>query len=402
MGVYDTVRAAIMTPTRGGNGINVKLEGPVGIGKTAIISEVAESVNAHLEILTLSLMESVEANGHPFLDEVVQVGADGKPHKRRQMSYATPAWALRAAQAERAVIYLDELNMAAPSTFAAFMRVVNERHCGSFDLGPGVRFVAACNPTDVAQAAGGVDLPMALANRFCHLSAGLPEFGEWANWLSLGEGKDTAKVVDIEALEAKIEAEWADRYAAASGEVIGYLAARPSARLVIPNAGDPGASGAFPTPRSWEMFTRARASSVIHGLSGEDAHAFESGCIGKSHTAEFRTWLVDQDLPNAREWLAGSIEFANDARRLDRTQAFLIAAAIEWARMPKGKRQKELERIVGFYGSFSGRRDILVASAGLLSGGGVNEVKDEILALPLEHKKIVASIGALRLDAGKA
>jgi hypothetical protein len=240
---------------------------------------------------------------------------------------------------------------------------------------------------------------MALANRFCHLDVGLPEFGDWAAWLSLGEGKEVDSVDNSEATEAKVAEQWPDAYAKASAEIIGYLAARPGARSVQPSPNDSTASGAWPSPRSWEMLTRARASSRVHGLSTEDTHAFEAGCIGKAHVAEFRTWLADQDLPNSQDWLAGKIEFEPDPRRLDRTQAFLIGAAIEWARMLKGKRQKELERLIGFFGSFNGRRDILVASAQLLSGSGVHEIKDEILALPLEHRKTIAGIGSLRTEA---
>lgn len=393
MGVYDIVKAAILTPTRNGFGIPVKLEGGVGIGKTSILTQIAESMGFHLEVLTLSLMEAVEASGYPYIDEVPAAGPDGRVVKRKQMVNAPPAWAHRAVQASRSIVFLDEVNMALPSTFAGFMRVVNERQCGSFELGEGVRFVAACNPTDIASAAGGVDMPIALNNRFCHLKVDLPDFNEWAGWLAMQEDTAPSSRVDIDALEAKIRAGWADAYSIASAQVIGYLAARPQARSQAPTP----ASVAFATPRTWEMFTRARAMSAVYGLSFEDQVAFEDGCIGAAQAAEFRVWVADQDLPDALAWLKGELDFEIQFNRLDRTQAFLIAAAIAWANQKSGPvKIKNLNRLVGFFGRLLHRRDVLVHATSLLGQKSGEDGKRAALALEPENRRILADIGTFR------
>lgn len=393
MGTYDIARAALLCPTREGRGIPVKIEGPVGVGKTSKIQQLARRLRMHDEVLTLSLMESVEAHGHPFLNERTEPGPGGKLVKRKEMAYAPPAWALRATQARRAIIYLDEINMAMPSTFAAFMRVVNERHCGAFPLGEGVRFIAACNPTDVAASAGGVDLPMALNNRFCHLKVDLPDFEEWVGWIGMGEFSDDEVVEDIDALEARIDAEWPAAYGRASAEVAGYLAARPNARLRLPK----GVESAFPTPRTWEMLIRARAISGILDLSAEDRAAFEAGCIGAANAAEFRVWVTEQDLPSAAAWLAGSVDFEPDHRRLDRTQAFLLSIALEWANMPSGDvKTASFNRVVSFFGHFLSRRDILMHATAILGSKGGADAKKAALALAPANRAILADIGMFR------
>lgn len=400
MGTFQIVKAAIFTPLRYGWGIPTLLKGPVGVGKTAQVEQVSEAWRLHFEPLILSLMESVEGQGHPYIHECDVADGAGHIIKKRQMDYAPPGWASRSNQANRAVIFLDELNMAQQATFAAFMRVVNERACGAYPLAEGVRFIGAMNPTDVAAAAGGVDLPMAFANRWCHLDADLAPFDQWANWLALKEGVEDVQTLDPAKEEARVMKLWPDAYAAASAEVIGFLAARPNRENQQPDPSDPAASGAWASRRSWSMATRARASAIVHGLSNEDAVSFESGCVGRENISEMRKWVTDQDLPNAREWLRGEVDFTIDRRRLDRTSAFLISCAIEWARLEKNKRAKELERLVDFYGELSDRRDVLANSVGLLTGGGAQDIKNELLALPQAQRKIVASIGQFKTEAG--
>jgi len=397
MGTFDILKAAFYTPTRRGWGVPVKLEGAPGIGKTAMIEQLGEQLGVHVETLVLSLMESVEAQGHPFLTEnKVEVG--GRIQTVREMDYAPPAWARRAATAGRSIVLLDELNTCPPPVFSAFMRVVNERACGSFSLGEGTRFVSAINPTDIASAAGGVDLPMAFANRWCHLTADIPAFEQWAEWLVLREGVNdaAAPTTTPEEREDAVMAAWPEAFAAASADVIGFLSARPTRRLVLPEPASKDAAGAWASPRSWDMFTRARASSKVHKLDHDDADAFQVGCVGKSVYAEFRAWLRDADLPDAKMWLRGQVDFEHRAERLDRTAAFLLAAVIQLQSMEPGKRDEELARFVAFMGTFERRRDILVNAVSML--GGVIRV-DEIARLDKDLRKVLTTIGVLAKSA---
>lgn len=395
MSEYDVVKAAVYTPTRNGWGIPVKVEGGVGIGKTAMLSEIAEAEGFHLEVMTLSLMESVEAQGHPYIDTVKEADSTGKVTTRKQMTYAVPDTFRRAAMAERSIVYLDEINMTEQRTFAAFMRVVNERMAGGFHLGPNVRFVAACNPIEIAAAAGGIMIPRAMNNRFCHLKGKPPTLAKWGKWLIGGEGEEdlTFKTPPAEATEARVMKVWPATYRRAAAEVLAYLEARPNQHNVPPQSEE---VEAFATPRTWDMFTRARASSKIFKLDSEDAFSFEAGCIGNAATAEFRTWVRNQDLPSAADFLAGQATFDIDARRLDRTQAFMISLAVEWSSMQQDARQPELERLAGFFSEFKHRRDVLVTPMTLLSSKNKPNARTELLVLPKDLKAVFASVGDLR------
>ena len=386
MSEYDIIKAAVYTPTRAGWGIPAKIEGDVGTGKTAILTELAEAEGFHLEVMTLSLLESVEAQGFPYIDETKVANADGLVSKVKEMAYAIPAPFQRAARAARAIVYLDEMNAAEQRTFAAFMRVVNERHVGAFPLGPNVRFIASVNPIEVAAAAGGIMLPRAMNNRFCHLKGSAPSVRRWGSWLIGGEGAvDMSMDTPAEATEARVMDAWPAVFRRKSSEVLAYLESRPNVLNQQPKTDD---IEAFPTPRSWDMLTRARASGEIFGLGLDDQIAFESGCIGAPAVNEFRAWVRMQDLPSAIEFLTGKVDFKVDSRRLDRSQAFMIACAVEWSALTTGKRNPELHRLAELFGEFATRRDALITPMGLLSSKNPIDIKGELLTIPPALKAI--------------
>lgn len=393
MGTMDIIRAALFTPTRNGWGIPTKVEGDPGIGKTAMTEQLAEKLGFDYQTLVLSTTEAVEAAGYPYIDEKKVVKDNKVVETKREMRYALPGYAKRAQTADRFLLILDELNTCDPRVFSAYMRVVNERMCGEAPLGDGTRIVACINPTEIAQAAGGVDLPMAFANRWCHLKAVKPPVSQWADWLVNQEFSEDSDVEDAAAIEAHVLKAWPEHFGRSAGEVVGYLHAMPTRHLVVPDPTSKDASGAWPAPRSWDLFTRARASSALHGLGAEDADQFQAGCIGAIAYSEFRKWVRDADLPDARAWLRGEVEFVHNAARLDRTAAFLAAAATMLTALPVGERGAEFKRLVGFMGTFETRRDILINSIALLHGS----IKStEMMDLPGDLRKVIVSLGQLR------
>ena len=64
------------------------------------------------------------------------------------------------------VVFLDELTTCEPAKQAALLGPPLERRAGSFEIPPGVSFIAASNPPN--EAAGGHDLSPATANRWLH------------------------------------------------------------------------------------------------------------------------------------------------------------------------------------------------------------------------------------------
>lgn len=365
MGVWNIVSAAFDTPRRdGGWGLPLVLTGLPGTAKTSKAKDLARQKGAACEVLIPSLMESTDFGGHPYLNERTVFNADGKPAgKEKELALAAPAWAKRAARSGRCLVVIDEGNAANQTTFAALMRTVLDNQCGDFDLGGGTRWLFLMNPVDVSAAIGGQEIPPALANRFGHLDAGMPDFNEWVEWISLGEdpNAERAAVAVPEEREREILDVWADAFEKASTEVVTFLTAKPDRRMGMPNPG-PALHGPWPSPRSWEMAIRARASARVHGLGAEDALRFQAAFVGHEAVREFHEFIRRQDLPDPKEWLAGKVTFEASDERPDRTQSFLVACGLTLAQMPKGKRSKELTRLLSFAKGLDGRRDAAARS----------------------------------------
>src|SRR5579884_2870065 len=136
----------------------VLLWGEPGIGKTAALNQLADSLDLPLTTVVASVHEPSDFSGLPIIGD--DPAAQGIP-------MAPPDWAVRLARAGRGLLFLDELSTAPPAVQAALLRLVLERRIGSLRLPPGVRIVAAANPR--SSAADGWELSPPLANRFIHL-----------------------------------------------------------------------------------------------------------------------------------------------------------------------------------------------------------------------------------------
>src|SRR5512138_2690610 len=136
----------------------VLLWGEPGIGKTAALGQLADSLGLPLTTVIASVHGPTDFAGLPV------VGADPAEHG---VPLAPPDWAVRLARAGRGLLFLDELSTAPPAVQAALLRLVLERRVGALRLPPGVRIVAAANPR--SSAADGWELSAPLANRFVHL-----------------------------------------------------------------------------------------------------------------------------------------------------------------------------------------------------------------------------------------
>ncbi|MEU1168154.1 MoxR family ATPase, partial [Streptomyces sp. NPDC005921] len=119
----------------------VLLWGEPGIGKTAALTQLAETLELPLTTVIASVHEPSDFSGLPVVgdDPAVQ----GVP-------MAPPDWAIRLVKAGRGLLFLDELSTAPPAVQAALLRLVLERRVGALRLPPGVRIVAAANPRSSA------------------------------------------------------------------------------------------------------------------------------------------------------------------------------------------------------------------------------------------------------------
>ncbi len=215
------------------------------------------------------------------------------------MRYSPPAFARRAAGADRALINFDELTTSAPSVSKAMLRIFQEREVGELPLPATVALVAAANPPAVA--VDGWELPPPIANRLMHL--------QWVfdadEWLT-GVTTDFAHQV-CPPLAAMLGPSDDAAKARVRGAVTAYLRAHRDQINALPRverrgtgssemaAVDPQkASGAWPSPRSW---TNAMAAmEQLHDGDDEARYLVVKGCVGEGAARSYLAWLASADL----------------------------------------------------------------------------------------------------------
>ncbi|MET9082898.1 MoxR family ATPase [Streptomyces sp. NPDC004237] len=261
----------------------VLLWGEPGIGKTAALTQLAETLELPLTTVIASVHEPSDFSGLPVVgdDPAVQ----GVP-------MAPPDWAIRLVKAGRGLLFLDELSTAPPAVQAALLRLVLERRVGALRLPPGVRIVAAANPR--SSAADGWELSPPLANRFVHL--------QWAHDHEVvvrGLGGTWPRAVlprlDPERLPAAVDF--------ARRAVCGLLATRPTLVHRLPS-GEVRRGGAWPSPRSWDMTLRLVAFAHAAGSSRDVLSLLVRGTVGDGPGLELLASVDRLELPDPETLLA--------------------------------------------------------------------------------------------------
>lgn len=243
------------------------LWGPPGVGKSDVVEQIASDMNIGLVDQRLSTLEPVDLRGLPYIDAGRAVWADPSilPHVDRD--------------GPRGILFLDEINAAAPSTQAACYQLILNRRVGDYVMPDGWRIVAAGNRQ--SDRASAQKMPSALANRFAHIDV-VPDVETWAKW----------------AIPANVHP-----------AMIAFMRFRPQLLHVMPGAtvkDDDGAeitlpadARAFPTPRSW-------TDAAKYAGHGPDVRQhLIAGDVGLGPSVEFegfiRTFL---DVPSIQTILA--------------------------------------------------------------------------------------------------
>ncbi|QLY29247.1 MoxR family ATPase [Nocardia huaxiensis] len=286
----------------------VLLWGEPGIGKTAALTHLAETLDLPLTTVIASVHEPSDFSGLPIL---------GDDPAEQGVPMAPPEWAVRLVRAGRGLLFLDELSTAPPAVQAALLRLVLERRIGTLRLPPGVRIVAAANPR--SSAADGWELSPPLANRFVHL--------QWAHDHDVvvrGLGgvwpRATLPRLDPEKLT--------DAVAFARRAVCGLLAGRPKLVHQMPTS-ETRRGGAWASPRSWEMAVRLIAFATAAGSAKDVLSLLIRGTVGDGPGFELLTSMDRMDLPDPEVLLADPAS-AELPRRGDLRQAVLdgVVAAV--------------------------------------------------------------------------
>lgn len=149
----------------------VFLWGPPGIGKSDLIKQIASSMGGVALDFRLAIRQPTDILGIPFYNKETGLMDWAPP-----VDLPTPEFA---AKYPVVVLFLDELNSAAPAVQAAAYQLVLDRAVGKYKLPDNVVIVAAGN----RESDKGVTyrMPTPLANRFVHLEIRV-DFPSWLDW----------------------------------------------------------------------------------------------------------------------------------------------------------------------------------------------------------------------------
>ena len=245
--------------------------GPPGIGKSdtfkgIVASYIAQGKKAKLIDARLSLWEPTDLKGYPYYNK-----------ETNRMSFSAPDELPSEAEASEydiVILFLDELNGAAPATQAAAYQLILNRAIGKYTLPDNVVIAAAGNrETDKGVT---YRMPKPLANRFLHYEVRV-DFGDWFDW----------------AVNHNIHP-----------DVVGYLTTFKE-DLYKFDAGS--AERSFATPRSWEFVSDTIQD--VAGFTEEEVTDMVAAGIGEGIALKFKAHRqVASQLPNPSDILNGKVK----------------------------------------------------------------------------------------------
>lgn len=343
--IEKILQVLICTPTDDGMGAPAMWWGAPGVGKTSILSAFARRHGMPLKMLS------------PGLHGDGAFGVVPVPEKTKgatRLTYPAPGWSEMFVDDDGApipgLVFIDEITTAGPAQQPPLLGLLQQRRVGDHYLGPCVRVFAAGNPP--AQAAGGWDLAKPVANRMAHFEWSNPSGEDWSHYMTMkqyGEKKNE-ELVPLAALEKQVKTGWAGAYATSVGLVTSFIRRRPELLHKEPGDGDPQASRAWPSHRSWDLATSACTTAMLLKQEPLIVDSIIAGFVGHSAAAELAAWRVLADLPDPADLLDGKAQFEFDMRNQDRAMAVLSACAALVTPPDAAKREqraKVLWKIIG-------------------------------------------------------
>ena len=145
--------------------------GPPGIGKSQIVYQTAEALNAKLFELRANLFDPVDVRGG--LKVVEQQDGTYKT------KYGIPEDYPESDYTGNVVLLVDELPNAPKATQNALLQLILDKKIGTYTLPPGTAIVAAGNRS--IDRAAVHEMPTPVKNRFAHYEVE-PNVDDWAAW----------------------------------------------------------------------------------------------------------------------------------------------------------------------------------------------------------------------------
>lgn len=269
------------------------LWGAPGVGKSSIVKQIAKAKGVEFIDLRLALMDPTDLKGIPFYDK-----------DSHSALWAPPAFLPRSGDG---ILFLDELNSAAPSVQASAYQLILDRKVGEYELPSGWSIVAAGN----REGDRGVTykMPLPLANRFVHLDmeVNVDDWREWAYKKELDE------------------------------RIISYISFKNEHLFTFDAKSD---AKTFATPRSWEYVD----SILKSALDADVMLDVISGAVGKEVAVGFLSFIkVMQRLPDIDAILeSGEGEYSNEVDVLYALSTGVVSKYL------KDRDDKKLDNILSY------------------------------------------------------
>jgi hypothetical protein len=245
--------------------------GPPGIGKSdtfKTIKEQYEDKGLRVKLIDcrLSLWEPTDLKGYPYYDKEANKMRFSAPDELPDEELAS--------QYDIIILFLDELNGAAPSTQAAAYQLILNRAIGTYRLPDNVVIAAAGN----RESDKGVTyrMPKPLANRFLHYEVRV-DFEDWFDW----------------AVRHNIHP-----------DVVGYLT---TFKEDLYNFDAGSSERSFATPRSWAFVSDTLKD--VEDFTEEEVTDMVAAGIGEGVALKFKAHrAVAAQLPNPTDILKGKVK----------------------------------------------------------------------------------------------
>jgi hypothetical protein len=256
--------------------VAINIMGPPGVGKSTMVMELADELGVSLLDVRAQQIESIDLRGMPTIVEVEQwidqqksMGVDISRIDRSKLPTKIAAWMpfsnllpIPAIHGNEGILFLDEFNLASIDVKKACYQLILERKVGGYVMPEGWRIVAAGNrKSDVGEEFVG-DNGNALNNRFRHIFVDAPKTDE--------QRADMFR--------------WFYEHNV-HPSIIAYLKFSPDATYAPPKDTDEELER-FPTPRTWEMFSK-QIMNPDSGLLDDNGRLTSDKMLLMSDCADF-------------------------------------------------------------------------------------------------------------------
>lgn len=257
-----------------------------GVGKSAIIEQIAKRKGRPIEVIIASLRQPQDFLGWPVKEEGT-------------LRFVPPDWVKRLAEAKdsKPICFFDEITTCPPSVQASLLRVLNEKKVDTLDLSH-VIFALAANPPDISQ---GFPLTPAMANRLIHFED-TPDMECWRNW-NVG-AQDDDKLPDYNKPSHHLVSE-------KLAFVQGFLSKHGELDNRYPEKAKQ-ASEAWPSRRTWHIVAKVMAFCELNKIKKDYMSQFVYGAVGQGAGNEFLAYVDNLDLPDTKDVLAGKHKPLNE------------------------------------------------------------------------------------------